>query len=54
MAVFVFGIVIGNKDRFGFQMEPGEQQRLGISSSRPPSSCACSSSSCSARRSISR
>jgi len=29
MAVFVFGIVIGNKDRFGFQMEPGEQQRLG-------------------------
>jgi cell volume regulation protein A len=28
MAVFVFGIAIGNKDRFGFQMEPGEQQRL--------------------------
>ena len=28
MAVFVFGIVIGNKDRFGFAMEPGEQQRL--------------------------
>jgi len=28
MAVFVFGIAIGNKDRFGFEMEPGEQQRL--------------------------
>jgi potassium/hydrogen antiporter len=28
MAVFVLGIAIGNKDRFGFQMEPGEQQRL--------------------------
>jgi cell volume regulation protein A len=28
MAVFVFGIAIGNKDRFGFAMEPGEQQRL--------------------------
>jgi len=28
MAVFVFGIAIGNKDRFGFRMEPGEQQRL--------------------------
>jgi cell volume regulation protein A len=28
MAVFVFGIAIGNKARFGFEMEPGEQQRL--------------------------
>ncbi len=28
MAVFVFGIVLGNKDIFGFAMEPGEQQKL--------------------------
>ena len=28
MAVFVFGIVIGNKDAFGFQMEHREQERL--------------------------
>jgi potassium/hydrogen antiporter len=28
MAVFVFGIVLGNKDSFGFQMEPGEAQKL--------------------------
>ena len=28
MAVFVFGIVIGNKDSFGFTMEPGEERRL--------------------------
>ncbi len=28
MAVFVSGIVIGNKDSFGFAMQPGEQQRL--------------------------
>lgn len=28
MAVFVFGIVLGNKDSFGFKMEPGEQQKL--------------------------
>lgn len=28
MAVFVFGIVIGNKDIFGFQMEAGEQEKL--------------------------
>ena len=28
MAVFVFGIVVGNKDAFGFKMAPGEQQRL--------------------------
>jgi cell volume regulation protein A len=28
MAVFVFGIVIGNKDSFGFRMEPGEAQKL--------------------------
>lgn len=28
MAVFVFGIVIGNKDVLGFAMEPGEQQKL--------------------------
>ena len=28
MAVFVFGIVIGNKDSFGFKMEPGEAQKL--------------------------
>src|SRR6185369_7760705 len=28
MAVFVFGIVIGNKDAFGFAMEEGEQRRL--------------------------
>jgi potassium/hydrogen antiporter len=28
MAVFVFGIVIGNKDSFGFKMELGEQQML--------------------------
>ncbi len=28
MAVFVFGIVVGNKDSFGFSMQPGEQQRL--------------------------
>jgi len=28
MAVFVFGIVIGNKDSFGFKMEHREQERL--------------------------
>ena len=28
MAVFVFGIMIGNKDVFGFRMEPGETQKL--------------------------
>jgi cell volume regulation protein A len=28
MAVFVFGIVLGNKDSFGFRMEPGEAQKL--------------------------
>jgi cell volume regulation protein A len=28
MAVFVFGIMIGNKDSFGFAMEPGEAQKL--------------------------
>jgi len=28
MAVFVFGIVVGNKDSFGFAMEEGEQQKL--------------------------
>lgn len=28
MAVFVFGIVVGNKDSFGFKMEVGEQRKL--------------------------
>jgi cell volume regulation protein A len=28
MAVFVFGIMIGNKDSFVFKMEPGESQKL--------------------------
>jgi potassium/hydrogen antiporter len=28
MAVFVFGIVIGNKDAFGFAMQRGEERRL--------------------------
>src|SRR5262249_49065321 len=28
MAVFVFGIIVGNKDVFGFRMETGEQRRL--------------------------
>jgi potassium/hydrogen antiporter len=28
MAVFVFGIMIGNKGSFGFKMEPGEAQKL--------------------------
>jgi cell volume regulation protein A len=28
MAVFVFGIMIGNKDAFGFSMEEGEQEKL--------------------------
>jgi cell volume regulation protein A len=28
MAVFVFGIVLGNKETFGFQMEPGEARKL--------------------------
>ncbi len=28
MAVFVFGIVLGNKDEFGFRMRPGEAQKL--------------------------
>jgi cell volume regulation protein A len=28
MAVFVFGIVLGNKESFGFQMETGETQKL--------------------------
>ena len=28
MAVFVFGIVLGNKDAFGFEMQAGEQQKL--------------------------
>jgi potassium/hydrogen antiporter len=29
MAVFVFGIVLGNKEAFGFKMEEGEAQKLG-------------------------
>jgi cell volume regulation protein A len=28
MAVFVFGIMLGNKDAFGFKMAPGESQKL--------------------------
>lgn len=28
MAVFVFGIVLGNQDAFGFEMQAGEQQKL--------------------------
>lgn len=28
MAVFVFGIVLGNKEAFGFKLEEGEQQKL--------------------------
>jgi cell volume regulation protein A len=28
MAVFVFGIVLGNKESFGFRREPGEDQKL--------------------------
>ena len=28
MSVFVFGIMIGNKDAFGFSMEEGEQEKL--------------------------
>jgi potassium/hydrogen antiporter len=28
MSVFVFGIMLGNKDSFGFQMEAGEAQKL--------------------------
>ena len=28
MAVFVFGVVLGNKEAFGFNMEPGEVQKL--------------------------
>ena len=28
MAVFTFGIIIGNKQAFGFEMEPGEQEKL--------------------------
>ena len=28
MAVFVFGVMIGNKETFGFKMEPGEAQKL--------------------------
>jgi potassium/hydrogen antiporter len=28
MAVFVFGIMLGNKDAFGFKMLPGEQRKL--------------------------
>jgi cell volume regulation protein A len=28
MAVFVFGIVLGNKEAFGFNMEPGEAKKL--------------------------
>ena len=28
MAVFVFGIIIGNKDAFGFDMAPGEQEKM--------------------------
>jgi cell volume regulation protein A len=29
MAVFVFGIVVGNKDAFGFVMRPGEERQMG-------------------------
>ena len=28
MAVFVFRILLGNKERLGFRMEPGEEQKL--------------------------
>ena len=30
MAVFVFGIVLGNKETLGFQMQAGEEQRLAV------------------------
>jgi potassium/hydrogen antiporter len=29
MAVFVFGIVVGNKEAFGFVMQPGEERQMG-------------------------
>lgn len=29
MAVFVFGVVLGNKESFGFRMQAGEEQKLG-------------------------
>jgi cell volume regulation protein A len=29
MAVFVFGVVLGNKESLGFKMHPGEAQKLG-------------------------
>jgi cell volume regulation protein A len=29
MAVFVFGVVLGNKEGFGFRMQAGEEQKLG-------------------------
>ena len=29
MAVFVFGVVLGNKESFGFKMQAGEAQKLG-------------------------
>ena len=53
MAVFVFGIVLGNKDVFGFRWKPGEAQKLDDYVRPLRSSCACSFSSCSAPRSIS-
>src|SRR5258707_9269185 len=28
MAVFVFGVMLGNKEALGFKMEPGEAQKL--------------------------
>ncbi len=28
MAVFVFGMIVGNKDAFGFKMAPAEAQKL--------------------------
>jgi cell volume regulation protein A len=54
MAVFVFGILLGNQETFGFQMNAGEAQRLAEFVLTTSFNMRLSSSSYSARRSILR
>ena len=53
MAVFVFGIVLGNKEAFGFRMEAGEAQKLAEFVLTTAFIMCCSFSCCSAHRWIS-
>ena len=53
MAVFVFGIMLGNRNHLVSKCSPAKRKSSKTMSRPPRSSCGCSSSSCSAPRSIS-